>query len=237
VIGGLFVRLTKLIRGIFDSTQAEESESHHISARCALETAVNVRWLLSRNDPEEYKRFRADSFVTLLQWLDETANDAGASEPADAIAARLTNHIEGELAAAGLTRDDIPRRPGAWGRGSFRARLRDLGLERLYLVFFSTHSYYVHGAWHELRAFHLRSEADGLHLDETYGGLAPSTAFETVIVVFDTVIDYVRAMPVGALDSQEVVRIAEHSKLGTERAGALFADFLARGGLDEMSRR
>ena len=37
VIGGLLVRVAKLLRALFDSTQSEQSEAHHILARCAVE--------------------------------------------------------------------------------------------------------------------------------------------------------------------------------------------------------
>jgi Family of unknown function (DUF5677) len=128
VAGGLFVRLTKLLRALFDATQSEQSEAHQILARCALETAINLRWLLWRNDPEEYKRFRADSFVTWLKWLEQTADETDTDPQADALAARLEVHIEAELTAAGLTRADVPKRTGSWGGGNFRARLADLDL-------------------------------------------------------------------------------------------------------------
>jgi hypothetical protein len=67
-------------------------------------TAINLRWLLSRNDPQEYKRFRADSFATWLKCLEQTAAETHAGPQADALAARLQVHIDAELAAAGLTR-------------------------------------------------------------------------------------------------------------------------------------
>jgi hypothetical protein len=192
---------------------------------------------LWRNDPEEYKRFRADSFVTWLKWLEQTADETDTDPQADALAARLEVHIEAELTAAGLTRADVPKRTGSWRGGNFRARLADLDLEHLYLIFFSTHSYYVHGSWHELRAFHLHAEADGLHLDETYGGLSPPAAYEIAIVVFDAVADYVRAMPVPTLDADAFISLAERSKAAAAEASAFFASYLARGGLEELLDR
>src|SRR5829696_4998159 len=97
VIGGLFVRMTKLIRGLFDASQSDESEVHQIVARCVVETAANLRWLLLRNDPEEYKRFRADSFVTWRKWLETTTATGDAK--LDGIAVRMKQHIETELTA------------------------------------------------------------------------------------------------------------------------------------------
>jgi hypothetical protein len=235
VIGGLFVRMTKLLRGLFDASQSEESEVHQIVARCVVETAVNLRWLLLRNDPQEYKRFRADSFVTWRKWL-ETTGATGDSK-FDGIAARMKRHIENELAAAGLAWADVPRQPGSWGRGSFRQRLADLDLEGLYLVLFATHSYYVHGSWHELRTFHLKTEDDGLHVDSTFGELGPPTSYEVTIASLHAACDYVKAMPVPAAMAMAVVSLAEPTIKACARLGAAFADYVSRGGLDPLLER
>lgn len=104
-------------------------------------------------------------------------------------------------------------------------------------MFFSTHSYYVYGSWHELRTFHLRTDAEGLHLDETYGEIGPPTSYETAIVVYDAIVDYVAAMSVPTLDVAAVSAVAARSQAAAEQAGAAFADYVARGGLDELLGR
>ena len=238
VVGGLLVRVAKLLRGLFDSTQSDESEAHHILARCAVEAVVNMRWLLQGNNPEEYRRFRADSFVTWLKWLDEvTDSPVNNDEVARAIHERVERHIEAELRAAGLTREDIPKAPGSWGRGSFRQRLEDLGLERLYLSMFATHSYYVHGSWHELRTFHLRGGPDGMELELDYGELAPPVSYETAAVSLRGMRDYVEAMPVAALDLDAVRGRVDRTLAGITDVKLAFADFTARGGVDEVFER
>ena len=47
---------------------------------------------------------------------------------------------------------------------------------------FATHSYYVHGSWHELRTFHVRGGPDGMELELDYGELAPPASYETAHV-------------------------------------------------------
>lgn len=235
VIGGLLVRMTKLLRGLFDASQSDESEAHQILARCVVETAVNLRWLLLQNDPEEYKRFRADSFVTWRKLLAVTKPAGDAT--LDGIAERVERHVERELAAAGLTWEDIPKQPGSWGRGSFRQRLADLDMEGLYLTLFATHSYYVHGSWHELRTFHLRTEESGLHLDSTYGGLAPPTSYEAASASVRAACDYVNLMPVPRSLSSDVVAIGRPTIKACARLGVAFAGYTSRGGLDEFLER
>src|SRR5262245_38258704 len=60
VLGGLLVRVFKLTSGVFVSTQAERTEAHSPLVRCAAETAVTLNWLSWKNDPEWFKRFRAE---------------------------------------------------------------------------------------------------------------------------------------------------------------------------------
>lgn len=235
VLAGLFVRMAKLLRGIFDSSQASESEAHQVLARCAVETAANLRWLVRRSDPEEFKRFRADSFVTwrtLLGRITPTGD-----EILDATDDRLRRQITEELAAAGLTWDDIPARPGSWGRGSFRQRLDELGLGELYDLLFATHSSYVHGSWHEIRAFHLKTSEVGVEVDLTFGEVAPTTLYEVAKITLDAAVDYTRAMPLPAGLERELAEIAERTGSACAELAAAFAGFIARGGLDSTLER
>ena len=194
VNGGLLVRLTKLVRALFDSTQADNSEAHQILARCAAESAVNLRWLLRFGQPEDYKRFRADSFPKLLRILDK-ANEEHEDPVVRGTAERLTQWITHELRDAGLHRSDVPRQPGRWA-GNLRDRFKALGEEGLYDAFFVTHSDYVHGSWHELRTFHLRTVEEGYELDLTYGGLTPSAMYETSRLALSAISEYTDRMPV-----------------------------------------
>lgn len=238
VVGGLLVRVAKLLRALFDSTQSEQSEAHHILARCVVETAVNMRWLLQADDPDEYQRFRADSFVTWLKLLDrQAASPANEDEVARAVNERIKALIESELRAADLERKDIPPAPGSWGKGSFRKRLEDLGLGSLYLSMFATHSYYVHGSWHELRTFHVRGGRDGMELELDYGELAPPVSYETAQVALVALRDYVDAMPLAAIDIDEVKGVIGQTRSGITNVNLAFADFMARGGIDDVLAR
>lgn len=235
VIGGLFVRMTKLVRGLFDASQSDEYEVPQVVARCVVETAVNIRWLLKEDDAEEYRRFRADSFVTwrkLLSRLEPTGD-----EVLDGTSERVRRNVEGELKAAGLTWEDVPKSSGSWGRGSFRQRLAELGLEDLYDSLFATHSYYVHGSWHELRTFHLKTEDGETQLDPTYGELAPTTSYEVTITSLQAARDYVRAMPVPSSLAASVDALAEPTIEACRRLSVAFASYISRGGLDDLLER
>jgi hypothetical protein len=235
VNGGLLVRLTKLLRALFDSTQAEDSEAHQILARCAAETAINLRWLLRFGEPAHYKRFRADAFVALLRAAEKVEPDRkdpvvrGTGERVNEIVAR-------ELHDAGLEPGDVPRRAGQWG-GTLRQRFEALDESGLYDAFFATHSDYVHGSWHELRTFHLRSAESGYELDLTYGGLTPPAMYETSRLVFRAVDNYIDRMPLAELDLESLRIVAQGTIEATTFATLEFARFVAEGGVDDQLNR
>lgn len=235
VKGGLLVRLTKLLRALFDSTQAEDSEAHQILGRCAAETAVNLRWLLLFGKPGDYKRFRADAFVALLRAADEVEPDH--PDPImRATGRRVCETVTRELRDAGLERSDVPRRAGKWG-GTLRQRFEALGESGLYDAFFATHSDYVHGSWHELRTFHLKTTGRGYELDLTYGGLTPSAMYETSRLVFRAIGEYIDRMPLGGLDLGSLRTVTQETIEATTFATLEFARFIAEGGIDDQLDR
>jgi hypothetical protein len=235
--GGLLVRLTKLLRALFDSTQTD-SEAHQILARCAGETAINLRWLLRVGEPEHYKRFRAEAFVALLRTAEKI--DEVADDPDDPVLRSTGELVTGiltrELDDAGLERADVPRRTGQWA-GTLRQRFDTLGESGLYDAFFATHSDYVHGSWHELRTFHLRSVEGGYALDLTYGGLTPSAMYETARLALQAVDDYLDRMPLAGLNVEALRCVIQGTTEAARFASLEFARFVAEGGIDyEVNR-
>ena len=236
VVGGLMVRISKRLWDLFESTQAEESEAHGILARCILESTVDLRWLASRSDAAAFRRFRADSFATRRRWLDAATAEQVTDATMDATLERVRAQTEAELAAAGVTWEDVPRRPHGWG-GSLRQRMADLGLESEYTSFFAGHSNYVHGSWHEIRAFHLTTTPAGYCLDPTFGELSAPSSYATARQAFAACTAYIDFIPDLAIDVDEVRAATERSADGCVQLGSAFANFIKRGGIDYVDRR
>ncbi|WP_183343651.1 DUF5677 domain-containing protein [Conexibacter arvalis] len=234
VIGGLLVRVGKLTRAIFDSTQADGSEAHSPLSRCLGETAITLRWLVWKSDPISYRRFRADSFARWRAWLQRAA---ATSEDGTARQLRqgIENHIAAELKAAGLSWDDVPSRPNSWGP-DVRRRFEDLDQYWLYEALFVSHSTYVHPTWNELRAFHLASAEGELRLDSTYAGIAPIAAFVLSRLVAEACLDAMSVLP-HDLDTAAFSDVAKHTVRASQHLCALFSEFAARGGLDDDLRK
>jgi hypothetical protein len=139
VVGGLLVRMTKLLRGVFDATQADESEAHLALSRCVAETAVTLRRLARFADATTFRRFRADSFAYLRGRIAKFDAEEEQDDVQRAIADRVRRHAEAELHAAGVDWDDVPIRTNSWGP-DMRQRCKQLGQDWVYDAFFASHS-------------------------------------------------------------------------------------------------
>jgi hypothetical protein len=231
VVGGLLVRVSKLVRGVFDACQADESEAHLPLGRCAAETAITLRWLVECSNDDSFRRFRADSFA---YWRGVFAQMSEASDEDHVerqIRLKLEATVDRELDAAGVTWDDVPRRTNSWGP-DMRQRCRDLDQEWLYESLFSSHSSYVHPSWHELRTFHLKSDGGRVNLDPTYGGMAPSTGYVLARVVAESCEAATTFLP-SDLDAADVAERVKNTVRASQILAYAFSGFMARGGADD----
>jgi hypothetical protein len=232
VLGGLLVRLMKLLSGVFQSVNADESEAHLILVRPALETAVTIAWLVDHRAGDSLRRFRADSFVFWRRWRERAeASDVDEDQAMRATRLRIEQKIDRELSAAGLTWEEIPKRMNSWGPG-MRERCEQLGRGWLYSSFFSGHSSYVHPSWHELSALHLTRVGHLGRLDVTFAGIAPVAAYKLTRISVEACAAAARELPCD-LDAEDLARRVADTVTASRMLSAHFADFMARGGLDD----
>ena len=237
VVGGLLIRLTKLVRALFDSTQADQSEAHLALSRCVAETALTLRWLVEHGTAEHLRRFRADSFA---QWRRELARMQQVGSGSEDDVQRLTRQkveeqVGHELLAAGLSWDDVPAIPNSWGP-DLRQRCQAFDQEWIYHSLFASHSAYVHPSWHEIRAFHLATDGEALVLDMTYGGMAPGVGYVVSRLVAEACGATARFLPCD-LEPEDVRERVEATVQAGQMLASEFAEFMARGGVDDDLKR
>lgn len=224
VIGGLLVRTAKLTHAIFEAAQSE-SEAHSPLARCLGETSITLRWLVLKSSADSYERFRADSFARFHGIRNAPADDIAPVRDA------VLTHLDRELEAAGLSWDDVPPKPNTWGP-NVRQRFEALDQAWLYDTLFVSHSNYVHPTWHEIRAFHLRTDEHGVHLDMTLAGMAPPAAFVLARLVVEACREAATVLP-HDLPNDAIGEVVENTVHVSQELSVAFHDFCARGGLDE----
>jgi hypothetical protein len=232
VLGGLLVRIAKLMRGIFDSTQADESEAHLVLSRAAAETAITLMWLVKHGDEDSLRRFRADSFAYWRKQLEHMQSSAAQEDDtARSVRGRVECHVNHEMGTAGIAWDDVPRRSNSWGP-DVRQRCEQLELDWIYRAFFASHSSYVHPSWHELRTFHLAGEGRVVHLDSTFGGMQPLAAYVLARLVAEACEAAAAGLPCD-LDLADLHDIVAKTVNGSQVLALHFSEFMARGGVDD----
>jgi uncharacterized protein DUF5677 len=230
VVGGLLVRMAKLCRAIFDSTQSEQSEVHSPLTRIAAETAITLRWLVKADDPTSYRRFRADSFVYFRESGPYSADPSEADEMDDALASIIRNEIDQRLACAGLKWEDVPERDQSWGP-DVRQRFEAFDQGSLYRALFKSHSAYIHPTWHEISALHLERRDDGFVLDDSCAEMMPIAAYVLARILAEATLDAARALP-HDLDEASLTEIVQRTVEGAEHLSMAFAEFAERVGFD-----
>ncbi len=163
ILAGQVVRLAKLHEGLLSHCSPPRMELFAFVLRGAIETAVNLRYLLERGSPEVFDAYVRDS-LRLDKHFYERINEevharGGMVMPMEY---GLLEGIERAFRAAGVELDDIDAqaRPG-WTKGGVRGRFKALGLESLYAPYFGAPSNYAHGAWQELYEHHLIAQPNG----------------------------------------------------------------------------
>jgi hypothetical protein len=127
--------------------------------RQVLETATNIIYLLRGGD-ERYDAFVFDSLIAERELADIIRTNietrGGEALP---IEERMLGSITATAAGARVDLDSIPSKSkNNWP--SIVIRLRDLGLEDLYVVF-RLGSTAIHGGWPDIYLHHLDDKGDG----------------------------------------------------------------------------
>jgi hypothetical protein len=229
VLGGLIVRLMKLLVGFLDGATKRGGEIANYFTRGLLETAVNVRYLTQQDSPEAFQAFVAHSFRNdkrLLSVMRKNIRKRGGVELP--IEQRMRESIDRTLQRSGLTLADIPsRRTDSWP--SFEDRLQALEIGDGYSGIFGGPSSYIHGTWHELLSYNLRGVGDGFELDTSWATLRPEPLLAVTVAVAMAAIDHLDYLFSGF---PEAVALKERLRRAEEKARTvdkLHEDYLNRG--------
>jgi hypothetical protein len=196
ILAGQMVRLAKLHHGLLQYCAPPRMELFSFVLRGAIETAVNLRYLLEHATPEVYDAYVRDSLRLYKKNHDRVSEEVrargGALMPMEHW---MLEGIERAFGAAGVEIDSVDgnEAPG-WTKGGARGRFKALGLEDLYAPSFGVQSNYVHGAWQEVYEHHLIEQPDGSFVPRPdFQGLAPAPIIMAVDVLAGASVDYLRA--------------------------------------------
>ena len=140
----------------------EHGETMFALTRCVTESAINLQFLLSKNDPRYFERFIEDGLQAereLYKKISANVSERGGQYLA--IEQNMMRSIENVLRNSQLSLDDEPKRDVSLG--SYESRLRHLGLQDPYLALQRIGSHSVHGTWGDLVLYHLEHDGQQFH--------------------------------------------------------------------------
>jgi hypothetical protein len=193
-VGGNMVRLFKLIAALLDQTAQRRRETSHILVRLAFEAVVNVRYMTAHFSPaliESYIRHSLRHERRLWDTInDNIAKRGGEVQP---IEQRMLKSLDRTERVAGISLGSVdPKDNRYWGGKSLREKAKIVGLDSAYLMVFGPMSHNVHGAWHDLYQFHLKTDgAGGFIPNLDWGRPLPQVLFAIGVIAVEAVHDFV----------------------------------------------
>ena len=159
---GLLSRISKLMASVLKlSSEVEHGETVQILYRCIPESSIDLQYLLKKDDDTVYEKF-------------VKAGLKAERELHDIIQGNITNRNGQELEIerdmlrsiirtcedSGVKIEEINPRAGSWG-GSYRDRMKEIGLAEGYPFFQGMSSQAVHGSWSDLVRNYLNKSETG----------------------------------------------------------------------------
>ncbi len=159
---GLLVRMVKLMTSSMKlSSGREHAETVLILNRCISESAINLRFLLLKDDETLYESVVAGSLKPEKEFHDMIlTNIAERGGERFEIEEGMLASIRATFESSGIDMKDVDTKGSPWG-GTLRNKLKAMDMEDGYVAVQMIPSHHVHGDWVDLVKFHL-NERDGL---------------------------------------------------------------------------
>jgi len=155
IIGGLFIRLSKMQRGMLDAVCQQRAEIAHLLSRCLFETVINLRYLLIESSDalyDAYVEYSLREEKRLLKLIERKVDSRGHELP---IEGRMKASIMKAFRNSGVLPDSVDeKKRAAWG-GSVYKRAERVGFSEGYIALMALPSHVIHGNWQDLLMYHL----------------------------------------------------------------------------------
>ena len=192
ICAGLLVRISKYMLSIVKlSADVEHGETVQALNRCIIESAVNLRYLLLKNDENVYDRFVKNSLAAekeLYDFIRENIESKGGET--FLVEQSMLKSILDVCEQSGMTPEEIDTKAGSWG-GSVRDRLLAIGYSwPAYTALERIPSHAIHGDWVDLYKNHLLRAQDGYELNYEHLRTDGELLSPVSIFVVDAALEY-----------------------------------------------
>jgi hypothetical protein len=163
VVLGLSCRVWRFMHHIIEASATGNGEMAEIAARCQWDSVITLEWLIKKDDPELFKKYRTYSggkAKAALERLRGNEDKYGGQAIAKKLAATFQDEIQEDL---GIWEQLMNEERGEWTKEGTRQMAEDLSKLTEYDTFFRRLSDIVHGTWRALERYHLVKCLNPLH--------------------------------------------------------------------------
>ena len=163
ICAGLLVRISKYMASVAKlSAGIEHGETVQALNRCILESAVNLQYLILKDDDQIYDRFVRNGLRAERELYDIIQENVKSRDGnVLTIEQSMIISIMETLEQSGVKVEDVKLKAGDWA-GGVRNRFEAIGLDwRAYTSLARIPSHAIHGDWVDLLKNHLRPKGDG----------------------------------------------------------------------------
>ena len=221
---GLLSRISKLMASVLKlSSEVEHGETVQILYRCIPESSIDLQYLLKKDDDTVFERFIKVGLKSERELYDIIQENIRNGQELE-IERDMLRSIIRTCEDSGVKIEEINPRAGSWG-GSYRDRMKEIGLAEGYPFFQGMSSQAVHGSWSDLVRNYLNKSETGYepkadHTQTEGKFFGPTALFATnaAKVYIDRFFDPREAEPlVQRLDDlQRRMALVENSRPGWE---------------------
>ena len=177
VVGGLMVRISKLQMAFLDQICQNRREIASIIERSLGEGIFNLIYLLKNSSDElfdEYIEYSLKAEKELLNRIRENIGNQGYELP---IETRMISSIERVFNISCYPFEQVrEKKRNPWGKSIYN-RVKDIGMENMYLMFMRLLSHSVHGNWQDLVDNHLEYQDGEFSPKISWGCARPQPIF------------------------------------------------------------
>ncbi len=159
---GLLVRMSKFMVAALKLTEEHDrGEVVQALARCVMESAINLRFLLKVDSQRFYDNFVARSLGPERELVDlVNRNIKNRDGRRLVIEERMLDTVEEKFRQSGVEIEQVEANVGDWS-GGLKERVKALDMEDAYVGFARLPSHAIHGTWVDLLQYHLLPKGDG----------------------------------------------------------------------------
>lgn len=227
IIGGNFVRLSKLLSAHLDQICQKRQEVVFIISRLLFENVVNIKFLIKNDSTElfdSYVKYALRNERKLRDLISKNIeNRKGISLH---IEHRMLSSIEKVARKSGIKIDDVlPNQPKEWGNKNFYERTKDVGLESTYLGLYGGSSRSIHGNWTDILDHHLEYSDQGFSPKFEWGRPRPQQILPIAQLILETTKEFL--LHVGSATDAPIIRRIDSIFDNTKAADSAHEDWLS----------